>query len=92
MVILHAPIPIIAAPIRVLVTVFPNWDVACLLFIRWVKETKPMTKIVYVTKTEYDEIGRFEDEGGAPRDLIYVIIDEGEPDLPVAIAQATGAA
>lgn len=44
-----------------------------------------MPREIRVTKEQYAEIARWEDEGGAPVDVIYIILDDDEPQDPAAV-------
>jgi hypothetical protein len=48
--------------------------------------------VIFVTKEEYEAIVRFEDEGGAPVDIIYVIVEKDDPEMPKTVVQALQAA
>lgn len=51
-----------------------------------------VVKVIFVTKEDYEAIVRFEDEGGAPVDVIYVIVEKDDPEMPTAVVQALQAA
>lgn len=51
-----------------------------------------MLIVIFVTKEEHEAIVRFEGEGGAPVDIIYVIVEKDDPGMPTAVVQALQAA